>query len=123
MYLTASCKVSASSFPSFVFMFFARWTRSTWSILVLAANSLQLYLALDTVLYSLAERRELTDLEKAPNFSGTVLANSARSMTDRVVPWPLQRAAQVDTKSSTMTFPRSRVGMEVLAESLLTQLV
>ena len=60
---------------------------------------------------------------KALSLLGTVFENSAKSITESVVFWPLHFLAQVVTKSSTMFLPISTVGMEVLLPSFVTQLV
>ena len=63
------------------------------------------------------------ELEKALSFEGRVAESSARSTTERVVPWPGVRFAQVCTKSSTMRRPSSRVGMEVFLLRAVSQFV
>ena len=77
-----------SSCPSAVPMFFARCTRSTWSIRVDAANSLVLLRALETVWYWEFWIISVVDLAKAVILEGTVQASSARSTTDSVVSCP-----------------------------------
>ena len=100
-----------------------RSTRSIWSILLLVANSRVRFRAEETSLYCFPDSMELIAFEKSVSFSGTVAANSARSITDRVVCCPGQRLAQTLTKSSAICFPISVVAMEVFEPSLVSQSV
>ena len=115
----ASARASASSPP----MFFARCTRSTWSILEETENSLEELLALETALYWSLFISSRVASEKSLRASGTVAESSARSMMERVVCWPRVCWAQTSTKSSMMRLPTSMVGAEVFFESSVSQFV
>ena len=88
LYFTAPSMDSASSFALSVPTRCAKSTRSTWSILEDLANSLALFLALETVWYSLDVIMLLASWENAESFFGMVLESSARSTTERVVACP-----------------------------------
>ena len=123
LYFTADLKTLASSIPSSVPIFSARFTRSTWSMPEDLANSLVLALASDTALYSLSWISLLADRENAAKGLGAVVSNSAKSTRDKVVelPWPFW--VHTRTKSSAICFPISRVDMEVSWASFVSQSV
>ena len=102
LYFTAPRRASARAVPSLVPRFLARWTRSTWSILLDWANSRAPFRALETAWYSLASIIREVDREKSARAWGRVASSSARSMTDNVVSWPRHFWAQVSTKLSTI---------------------
>lgn len=87
------------------------------------ANSRVEYLALEISLYSFFSILLLIDLAKAERSFGTVFENSARSITESVVFYPLHFLPHSDTKSSTIFFPMSSVGIEVLLPSFESQFV
>ena len=112
LYFTAPSRAWARASPSLVPRFFARCTRSTWSILLDWANSLAPLRALETVWYSLSRSSLAVDWEKSASAPGSTASSSARSTTDRVVSWPRHWSAQVSTKLSTICLPSSTVGRE-----------
>ena len=103
---------------------FAKWIKSIWSILDDCANSFALFRASETVINPFtSDISSLVFTENLLSLSGTVAATSARSVTERVAFCPGHFLAHVSTKSSTIFFPISIVGMLVFSESLLSQFV
>ena len=95
LYFTALKIAFDNASPSSVPIFFARCTKSIWSILLEEPNSLVSLLALDTFAYSLFLIRSYVSVENSANAFGIVFSNSARSTMESVVDCPRSFLAQV----------------------------